>query len=165
MQQIIKQMKGLWESSVCSQADRNMTTWRPITCNWCPKWGPALWGMCQFLVVSVQTQNWYKIIGRSGMVAQTCNPSTWVAEARRLWVWGQPGLHSEVQTQKKKKIDRRHQLEHWSLVGEKHTFGISSIVSKPSFLCLAKTFQICIFMILDYPSLLLNFCFFLSLLP
>jgi hypothetical protein len=35
-----------------------------------------------------------------GLVMQTCNPSTLEAEAGRLRVQGQPGLHSDSLTQK-----------------------------------------------------------------
>jgi hypothetical protein len=37
------------------------------------------------------------------MVLHTYNPSTWEAEAGRLRVQGQPGLHSETLSLKKKK--------------------------------------------------------------
>jgi hypothetical protein len=33
----------------------------------------------------------------AGVVAHTCNPSTWEAEAGRLQIWGQPELHSELE--------------------------------------------------------------------
>jgi hypothetical protein len=32
-----------------------------------------------------------------GVVENFCNSSTWEAEAAGLWVWGQPGLHSEYE--------------------------------------------------------------------
>jgi hypothetical protein len=38
-----------------------------------------------------------------GMVAQTCNPSTWEVEAGGLWGWGQPGLYSDILSLKKEK--------------------------------------------------------------
>ena len=36
------------------------------------------------------------------MVLHICNPNTQVAEAGRLWVWGQPGLNSETMSLKEK---------------------------------------------------------------
>jgi hypothetical protein len=35
-----------------------------------------------------------------GMVVHTCGPSIWEAEAGRLRIWGQLGLHSETLSQK-----------------------------------------------------------------
>jgi hypothetical protein len=34
-----------------------------------------------------------------GMVAHTCKIHTQEAEARRYWVWGQPGIHSKTMSQ------------------------------------------------------------------
>lgn len=46
------------------------------------------------------------------MVMHTCNLSTLKTETRRLWVPGQPGLHSKVSSQKK---ERKKQIPHrWS---------------------------------------------------
>jgi hypothetical protein len=41
------------------------------------------------------------------MMAHTCNPNTRKAEAGELRVGGQPGLHSENSSQKKKKESKR----------------------------------------------------------
>jgi hypothetical protein len=37
-------------------------------------------------------------------VAHTCDPNTQEAEAERLWVWGESGLHSKTLSQQKHKI-------------------------------------------------------------
>lgn len=40
-----------------------------------------------------------------GMVVHFFNPSIWEVEAGiSLWVWGQPGIHSEIQTRKGHKV-------------------------------------------------------------
>jgi hypothetical protein len=41
------------------------------------------------------------------MVRQTCNPSTWEAEAGELQIQGQPPLHHEILTQKTKQKQKK----------------------------------------------------------
>ena len=47
---------------------------------------------------------------RPGMLAHAYNPCTWEVEARRLKVWGQPGLHSKMLLQKTKSNKRRQKV-------------------------------------------------------
>jgi hypothetical protein len=45
-----------------------------------------------------------------GLLVYTCNSSTWEAETGGLQIQGQPGLHSESLSQKKKK-ERKEKKE------------------------------------------------------
>jgi hypothetical protein len=40
----------------------------------------------------------------------TSNLSTWEAEAGGLWVWGQPKLHTETQSQKIIKVKKKNPM-------------------------------------------------------
>jgi hypothetical protein len=48
-----------------------------------------------------------------GVMVHACNPSTWEAEARGLWIQGQHGLHSKTLSQTQSIL--KHWIKNWFL--------------------------------------------------